>query len=68
MMRAKVSPNLISFVTVRRGDWVMKISVYKTKQVLLVAQNYYATEQIIIKHFNHHDEAAKFIDELAIEE
>ncbi len=46
----------------------MKISVYKTKQVLLVAQNYYATEQIIIKHFNHHDEAAKFIDQLAIEE
>ena len=46
----------------------MKISVYKTKQVLLIAQNYYATEQIIIKHFNHHDEAAKFIDQLAIEE
>ena len=68
MMRAKLSPNLISFVTIRRGDWIMKISVYKTKQVLLVAQNYYATEQIIIKHFNHHDEAAQFIDKLAIEE
>jgi hypothetical protein len=46
----------------------MKISVYKNKQVLLVAQNYYAIEQIIIKHFNHHDEAAQFIDKLAIEE
>ena len=46
----------------------MKISVYKTKEVLLVAQNYYATEQIIVKHFTHHDEAAKFIDNLAIEE
>ncbi len=68
MMRAKVSPNLISFVTVRRGDWIMKISVFKTKDVLLVAQNYYATEQIIIKHFTHHDDAAKFIDNLAIEE
>ncbi len=68
MMRAKVSPNLISFVTVRRGDWIMKISVFKTKDVLLVAQNYYATEQIIIKHFRHHDDAAKFIDNLAIEE
>ena len=67
-MRAKVSPNLISFVTVRRGDWIMKISVYKTKQVLLVAQNYYATEQIIIKHFNHHDEAAQFIETLISEE
>ena len=67
-MKAKVSPNLISFVTIRRGDWLMKISVYKTKEVLLVAQNYYATEQIIVKHFTHHDEAAKFIDNLAIEE
>jgi len=68
MMKAKLSPNLISFVTIRRGEWVMKISVYKNKYVLLIAQNYYATEQIIIKHFNHHEEAAKFIDNLAIEE
>ena len=67
-MKAKLSPNLISFVTVRRGDWIMKISVYKTKHVLLVAQNYYATEQIIVKHFNHHDDAANFIDNLVIEE
>ena len=48
-MKAKLSPNLISFVTIRRGDWLMKISVYKTKQVLLVAQNYFANEQIVIK-------------------
>ena len=68
MMKAKLSPNLISFVTIRRGDWIMKISVYKVKDVLLVAQNYYETEQIIIKHFKNHDEAANFIDNLAIEE
>jgi hypothetical protein len=67
-MKAKVSPNLLSFITVRRGDWIMKISVYKTKHVLLIAQNYYATEQIIIKHFKNHDEAANFIDTLIIEE
>jgi hypothetical protein len=64
MMNAKITPNLLSFITVRRGDWVLKISVFKTKHVLLVAQNYYATEQIIIKHFKHHDEAANFIDNL----
>lgn len=46
----------------------MKISVYKNKNVLLVAQNYYATEQIMIKHFNHPDNAANFIDNLANEE
>jgi hypothetical protein len=67
-MKARVSPNLLSFITVRRGDWILKISVFKTKHVLLIAQNYYATEQIIIKHFKHHDEAADFIDKLIIEE
>lgn len=67
-MKAKVSPNLLSFVTVRRGDWVMKISVFKTKHVLLVAQNYYATEQIIVKHFSSRDDATNFIETLATEE
>ena len=67
-MKAKLSPNLISFVTIRRGDWILKISVYKTKQVLVVAQNYYATEQIIIRHFGDQDVAANFIDELVKED
>lgn len=66
-MNAKLSPNLISFITVRRGDWVLKISVYKTKEVLVVAQNYYATEQIIIRHFGNQDVAADFIDNLVKE-
>lgn len=65
MMKAKVSPNLISFVTIRRGNWVMKISVYKTRWVLLVAQHYYDKEKFIIKQFSDHNEAASFIDFLA---
>ena len=68
MMKAKITPNLISFVTVRRGDWIIKVSVYKTKVVLVVAQNYYATEQIIIKHFAHQNDAADFIENLVTEE
>jgi hypothetical protein len=65
MMKAKVSPNLISFVTIRRGNWIMKISVYKARWVLLIAQHYYDKEKFIIKEFPHHDEAAAFIDFLA---
>ena len=65
MMKAKVSPNLISFVTIRRGNWVMKISVYKTRYVLLVAQHYYDKEKFIIKEFPDQNEAAAFIDFLA---
>lgn len=63
-MTSKISPNLLSYAMVRRGDWVLKVSVFKTKNVLVVAQNYYATEQIVVKHFKHHDEAANFIDKL----
>lgn len=67
MMKAKVSPNLISFVTIRRGNWIMKISVYKTKEVLLVAQHYYETEKFQIKHFFDQNNAAEYIDKLAEE-
>lgn len=65
MMKAKVSPNLISFVTIRRGNWIMKISVYKTQEILVIAQHYYETEKFMIRHFSDQNEAARFIDELA---
>ena len=43
----------------------MKISVFKTKWVLLVAQHYYDKEKFIMQQFNDHDSAASFIDFLA---
>jgi hypothetical protein len=64
-MKARVTQNLISFVMVRRGNWVMKISVYKTKAVLLVAQHYYETDRFLVKHFDDQNDAADFIDKLA---
>jgi hypothetical protein len=67
MMKAKVSPNLISFVTIRRGNWIMKISVYKTKEVLVLAQHYFETERFEVKHFHDQNEAADYIDKLAEE-
>ena len=67
-MKARVTQNLISFVMIRRGDWVMKISVYKTKAVLLVAQHYYETEKFMVKHFDDQNDAADFIDNLARED
>ena len=67
-MKAKVSPNLISYVTVRRGDWVMKVSVFKNKNVLVIAQNYYATEQIMIKHFADQNTASDYIENLIKDE
>ena len=68
MMKAKLSPNLISFVTVRRGDWIMKISVYKNTSVLLVAKHIFDLDRVVIRQFVDKDTAADFIEHLAKED
>jgi hypothetical protein len=67
-MKAKLSPNMISFVTVRRGDWILKISVYKNKQVMVVAQHCYDYERTLITFFTNQNNAADFIEQLVIED
>ena len=61
-MKAKVSKDMVSFQAVRRKDWVLKISVYRDKYVLLVAQHHYYQEQTIVRFFHDFNEAASFID------
>jgi len=68
MMRAKLSPNMISFVTVRRGEWILKISVFRNKQIMVVAQHCYELERLIVKFFTDQNHAADFIEQLVIEE
>ena len=46
----------------------MKVSVFKNKNVLVVAQNYYATEQIMIKHFANQNTASDYIENLIKDE
>jgi hypothetical protein len=65
MIKAQMSPNLISFLAIRRGDWVIKVSVYRNKEVLLLAQNYFDKDRFIIEHFSNHDDAADYIECLA---
>ena len=67
-MKAKLSPNMISFVTVRRGDWILKISVYRNKQVMVVAQHCYDYERTLITFFTNQNIAADFIEQLVIED
>lgn len=68
MMKAKLSPNLISFLTVRRGNWILKVSVYKNKQIMVVASHCYDMERLAIKFFLDQNGAADFIEKLVIEE
>ena len=67
-MKARLSPNLISFVTVRRGDWILKVSVFKNKQILVVAQHCFDMEKTHINFFQDQNAAADFIEQLVIEE
>lgn len=46
----------------------MKISVFKTKYVLVMAQHFYEQERIVIKQFIDKDAAADFLDNLAKED
>jgi hypothetical protein len=67
-MKAKISPNLISFVPVRRGDWVVKVSVFKNKVIMVVAQHCYELEKTIVRYFENQDDAADFLVNLACED
>jgi hypothetical protein len=66
-MKAKLSPNMISFVAVRRGEWVLKISVFRNRQILVVAQNCYDF-RTIVQYFIDQNHAADFIEQLVIED
>jgi len=64
MMKAKLTPNLISFFLVRRGNWMLKVSVYKNKQILVFMQHVYDMDKIIMQYFYDQNEAANFIEQL----
>ena len=59
---------MISFVTVRRGDWILKVSVYKNKQIMVIAHHCYELENMIIRYFTNQHHAADFIEQLVIED
>ena len=42
----------------------MKVSVFKNKQIMVVAQHYYDLDKIIVKYFLDQNNAADFIEEL----
>ena len=54
---------MISFHTVRRGEWLIKVSVHKHNSVLVAAYNPYDMN-FIIRQFLDHNKAADFIEKL----
>jgi hypothetical protein len=64
MMKARLTPNLISFVTVRRGEWILKVSVFKNKQIMVLALNSFDVEKLLVRYFTDQNVAADFIEKL----
>ena len=46
----------------------MKISVFKSKFVIVIAQHYFEKDQFHVRQFPNHTEAADFIDFLVSED
>jgi hypothetical protein len=65
MIKASLTPNLLSFITVRRGNWVVKVSVYKTSYILVVGQNIFDRDSFFVKQFTNHNDAADYIELIA---
>jgi hypothetical protein len=63
-MKARLSPNLISFVLVRRGDWLLKVSVYKSKTILVIAHHIIDLDRVVVRFFIDQNVAADFIENL----
>jgi hypothetical protein len=67
-MKSKMLKDIVTFQTVRRGNWLLKVSVYKDKFVLVVAQHYFYQEQVITRYFNNFIEATNFVEYLVLQE
>lgn len=65
--KASVFPNMVTYVPIRRRDWVLKISIYKDDSILIVGYNVY-TFAAIVRQFDNADLAASFVDFLIEQE
>jgi hypothetical protein len=60
-MKTNTAKNLVSFPTIRRGNWQLKASLYKNSHFLVVANNM-MTDAFVIRTFDSDEDASKFIN------
>lgn len=69
-MTSKVTllPNgLASFIPVRKGNWAFKVSLMKSKQILIIAQHLIDRDFTYVKYFTDETAAATFLENLSQE-
>jgi len=65
--KASVFPNMVTYVPIRRKDWVLKISIWKNNSIIVVGYHLY-TFATIVRQFDDADLAASFLDFLIEQE
>ena len=62
-MNVKVNKNLVTLQAVRRGDWVIKVSIM-AGQILLIASHLVYLERVEIRTFYNPNNVFDFIENL----
>jgi hypothetical protein len=66
--RLSKNKTLLSYLPIRRGNWILQVSVFKNKNVLIIYNHYYDNEKFGLYHFDNYDDATKFIEHLISQE
>lgn len=61
MQKSKIYGKLVSFVTVRRANWLFKASVYQDKYVMIIAINP-STSEFYTRHFTNQNDAVNWLE------
>jgi hypothetical protein len=61
-MRQQLIKDLVSYPFLRRGNYQLKISVFKNMSVVIVANHVLDLDKFFVKHFGNLEEAADFIE------
>ena len=61
-MKYELTKDLVSYPFIRRGNYQMKISIFKNMSVVIVAHHVLDLDKFFVKHFGNLEEAADFIE------
>jgi hypothetical protein len=62
MMKDKLIKDLVSYPFIRRGNYQMKISIFKNMSVVIVAHHVLDLDKFFVKHIGNLEQAADFIE------
>jgi hypothetical protein len=60
--------DLVAYPFIRRGNYQLKISVFKNMSVVIVANHMLDIDKFFVKHFGNLEEAANFIEYIIIKD